>query len=71
VVIQGPVNLEAISDEHGWATVRGIVPGDYQIQVVTPDGRKLPRTKLSYPTGKTVANLASADAKPHEEGAAS
>lgn len=70
VMLSGPSSHEVVADAHGWVTVRGLAAGKYRVQIVTPDGRKLPKSEITYPTAKTVTHEVKRDAEVKPEVAA-
>lgn len=56
VHLEGPTSGDAVADEHGFVSFFGLVRGEYTMSG-TLEGRQVSRSKLRYPTAKTVADI--------------
>ncbi|HEY8091879.1 MAG TPA: peptidoglycan-binding protein [Polyangiaceae bacterium] len=63
VHLDGPAPQDATTDEHGFVTFWGLVAGDYTVSGVSRTGIPIPKTKLTYPTAKTILGARALPAK--------
>jgi hypothetical protein len=54
VHLDGPAPQDTTTDEHGFVTFWGLLPGDYTVSGVSRTGIPIPQTKIKYPTAKTI-----------------
>ena len=54
VHLDGPAPQDTTTDDHGFVTFWGLLPGDYVITGTSRTGIPIPQTKITYPTAKTV-----------------
>ena len=54
VHLDGPAAQDATTDEHGFVTFWGLLPGDYTVSGTSRTGIPIPQTKITYPTAKTI-----------------
>lgn len=56
VVLKGPIEAKAISDQHGYVSFFGLKPGEYLVHS-EKKGYKIGDSKLIYPLSKTVPGI--------------
>ena len=54
VHLDGPAPQDTMTDEHGFVTFWGMLPGDYTVSGTSRTGIPIPQTKITYPTAKTI-----------------
>ncbi len=72
VHLDGPAPQDTTTDEHGFVTFWGLLPGDYVITGTSRTGIPIPQTKITYPTAKTIvgARVVKSGGKAGDSGAA-
>jgi outer membrane protein OmpA-like peptidoglycan-associated protein len=72
VHLDGPAPQDTTTDEHGFVTFWGLVPGDYTVSGTSRTGIPIPQTKITYPTAKTIlgAHVVKSDGKARDSGPA-
>jgi len=71
VHLDGPAPQDTTTDEHGFVTFWGLLPGDYVISGTSRTGIPIPQTKITYPTAKTIvgARIVKSGGKAGDSGA--
>jgi hypothetical protein len=54
VHLDGPAPQDTTTDDHGFVTFWGLLPGDYTVSGTSGTGIPIPQTKITYPTAKTI-----------------
>jgi uncharacterized membrane protein YgcG len=54
VHLDGPASQDTTTDDHGFVTFWGLLPGDYTVTGTSRTGIPIPQTKITYPTAKTI-----------------
>jgi uncharacterized membrane protein YgcG len=70
VHLDGPAPQDTTTDEHGFVTFWGLLPGDYAVTGTSRTGIPIPQTKITYPTAKTIlgARVVKSDGKAGDSG---
>jgi uncharacterized membrane protein YgcG len=70
VHLDGPAPQDTTTDEHGFVTFWGLLPGDYTVSGTSRTGIPIPQTKITYPTAKTIlgARVVKSDGKAGDSG---
>jgi uncharacterized membrane protein YgcG len=72
VHLDGPAPQDTTTDDHGFVTFWGLLPGDYTVTGTSRTGIPIPQTKITYPTAKTIlgARVVKSGGKAGDSGAA-
>jgi hypothetical protein len=72
VHLDGPASQDTTTDDHGFVTFWGLLPGDYTVSGTSRTGIPIPQTKITYPTAKTIlgARVVTSGGKVGDGGAA-
>jgi uncharacterized membrane protein YgcG len=54
VHLDGPAPQDTTTDEHGFVTFWGLLPGEYTVSGTSRTGVPIPQTRVTYPTARTT-----------------
>jgi Putative peptidoglycan binding domain len=65
VHLDGPAPQDTTTDEHGFVTFWGLLPGDYTVSGTSRTGIPVPAMTIAYPTAKTILGARVLPSKGH------